>query len=1177
MELISFISVGILPVLQSIIGSRCNDSLNEWINDDKYEGDPFRKIMMDAFCAAVSRVKGDAPIIQQDYLKEDFDAYLDYISQELIKLKPGQRISYIEEDLYNAFKEEVLKRQDALEHVNLLLAQECLRVSAANHSLIEDFGKDIKSIKDDTSYLVAVAANSAAMSGFSACRIVDATNINCSIPDIHTKREQLITDLKTRLVQNNAILLYSGIKTGKTVTSCLLAKSFNDYQVIKADFQYSSIINVSEVLSRFSPEKRIIFVFDGIKFSRPEEYSAFVDIINQHLCDNWLFIMNSYRALSEFMFDDCNIEEVQLQSFSKEEVSEMIPEDKRKEFTELIFSLFEGHPLLTQMVCSSMHKSGWTMDVEGLKELLNFPNNTNLRKKLKAILQVENDDDYNLLNRLLLLNRNFTDKDIDLLASVKPSIPNPQKRIQNIVGKWVEEDHDSYRVSPLLQRSYKPDLLPQEKKNCCITLVDIILKNKDLTSADCLHVFHLLTIAEDYDRAASFYSFIIYKLSKEENFGGDDFSIFRMIWINCSLPENMHPAMKISVWMSHLILPDLKEEDKQRIYNNIDETLRSWSDNDELKKQILQYVTSWFVLNAGNNEAIKYLSMYGSVFEDNYDSESSIIKLLLIQLNKVQTSNELKQWTDSYVANGMPQSDMLCEGAIVVVNRLCDALNSNDIEATLIDLLDYIKNSGVNTFAAAISARLVDYHSSKKDIDQALEVYNSNLSLLDNELARILLNYSIGLALFNNGREDEGKSFIESACQEDNIAVACMVALNACCTLAQIYGNAGMTKEAVEVIKRLVENSHFTHCFSEYERYAAYGSLAFAFAKNGDYAKSTELLLKIEKFIWQKRFEQNDDFKNLAMRFDIVIHYIYNKIKGKQIDEEYIEADYGTFTKEIPNLLHDYMPLRNFTVEVLLLQLSDEFLSDNVTISIIEHTFDFQKEDALGYARMMSVLIKYVPLCLQHDRKDLVEYLVLTTLSGAQDYPMEKDGRKIDYESLIIGLFISYYSVFRVNVIESGKSPDDEWFFDLIDRAVGYLTEHQKTDEMVNQMLSGNTLIQSKILTESECAVATFNYRRISSDLWLNLLYKMGNLVYKTAGNKSAQRMMDEMIWKYSRYLIREKQNLFKLEYKDYDKYFSGLKSLHGYELLHKMIQGLFFNFKIDISLPKEIEDIVYD
>lgn len=148
---LTILTTALLPILQSILASALYGKVkNIMCDDDGSDNDAFRKVMRKAFVAAVKNTRKDANDVQIEKTEqEEFRYYQKVIIDEIVHMKPTDRKKYIDKNLYEAFKYEVMQSQYALSHLNLTLAQECVKMGQENALLLTELLNDVTEIKDD--------------------------------------------------------------------------------------------------------------------------------------------------------------------------------------------------------------------------------------------------------------------------------------------------------------------------------------------------------------------------------------------------------------------------------------------------------------------------------------------------------------------------------------------------------------------------------------------------------------------------------------------------------------------------------------------------------------------------------------------------------------------------------------------------------------------------------------------------------------------------------------------------------------------------------------------------------------------------------------------------------------------------------------------------------------------
>lgn len=1163
-----------LPILQSILAARIDSSLNDWVkSDDSLEGGRFNQIMKTAFIKAVKRIKGDSPKIVKDNVDELFDECRGLVLEEIRSREPAQVMAYIEEDLYNAFKEELENCSEAIPYINRTLLEEILSKTDKYVSLIHSIHENTLAIKKATSEILAISKNLMSGSGLTACKIVAWAGENrILLPSLCAGRSQLIDELAVRLNSEKCLVLYAGVKEGKTVASRLLAKRMeSEFFIVEIDFANRNERNLEYILDAYKSNERCLFILDGIKYES-DIYEVFCDIIRRYASDNWLFIINSYDRINDHVFDeDLQLPDKQLPPLTFEEVEEMIPVEKRDTWCKLIWSLFGGQPLLTNAICTYLHKNSWALSPSNLTNLFTFPKGETIERQIKILLQrtVGDEKAYNLLNRLMTLNRPFTEEQCAEIAGVNPIISNPCRLLGELTGTWVTEKDGKFLVSNLLRKTVNPDLCPQEKKDCYLYEVDRLLKMKDITPWDALTILNCLVSAREFDQAGGFYTIMLAKLKEQGLWETKGASIIKALWVGLPLPNEMGVQVKLSVRSCQLIL--INDLPKQYVENIIDEIfilLNHEGIDKKLRSNVTYALMAYCLLNGYHERAIMLQQQISANDIKTYNMK----EVALVSLNNVKDSKELNNWYKLYISLGLPQDDVDPEEAIITVNRLYDSVADNERESLLTDIIKNAETYNAEIFTIVAAAKLVDNYWQSNNADKAKVVFESMKGKLSNGMGEILLNYSHGLGLYNHGAKDEAVPYLESAAKGKNIETACMVALNARCTYAQILGDRGDKHGAAMIISEVVNHSRFSYIYSQWEQDAALCSLAYAWWEDGSRKEAVRLLLKVEQHLWTQRNAKDDGFINLSMRFAVLAMYMQESNMGKQVDGKFMTPDYGLFVKDIPALKNEYKPERNFTVELAVYSLAESFADSDTALTIVEHMLDFQRDDAAGYAHFLSIMVQAFSLCLEKGRKDIVEYIMLAVLCAPNK---DKEEKVVNYETLVLLGGLSIIVAYRAKCQIEGTDFDDEWLFALIEKSVNVLASPDDSRFMLEQMKSDTPQYADVKDVLRQEIVYAFHYSKVDFCHQLILLWQFSRSLDKFGAMSSAQRCLKEFELSYAKFLVRENPTKFKLSPSSVETYFSKVAKYERLDYVKKVIQGLYFHTKADVELTDEMKEFV--
>ena len=1171
----------VLPILQSVLAAAAYEEIkNVMYADDGSDNDAFRKVMREAFVDAVKKVRKDANDAQIEKAEqEEFRYYQKVIIDEIVHLEPTDRKKYINQELYTAFKYEVMKRQAALQHLNISLAQECMKAEARNSMLLEQLINSVTDISNSVAALVAENVNSAALIGLVPSRIVEAQESNIiEIPVIHTDRPEFVSKIKVALEDRKCILLYSGVKEGKTIASGLLAKAVDGYRSVLLDFANENRINLENALTRFDKEEKIVFVLDAIRYDDDKLYEILYRTVQQAKSEKWLFILNSYQRFSACMIEsDSQMTEIGVPPLSESEVNEMIPEEKRVTYSQLIYGSFKGQPLLTQVICSILANDGWSETPEELEKVLKFPQNSSLRKKIRRLtLQMINDDEaYHLLNRLMLFNRSFTENECCEIAAITPVIANPLKRLESLSGSWVKECDGHYEVSGLIQKALTPDLVKNERNDCCRWMVMRLIGQKQgLSLTDAMRVLTLLIATENGEEVAAFYVSMLYKLDDADLLRKKESLIWRLIWMDVPLPSWMGDEDIISIRVAQLTLLIMKAQEKSEfIVRDIEERLGNVSGKSLAGKMAAWALCMYYLMQNESANALKYRnqSLISGEIEGLPDIEDD--KIYLLTLNSVRDKNDMMIWAESYVDNGKPNIDVIGEGLIMVVNKLCDNVIQEETEQLLREIIEFCERIKYEDLMTVCCARLIDLYSESGRMDDVRMLFDKYRTLSDTPLGTVLLNYSYGLCLNNHGAVEEGLIYIEKCCDSKDLSLACGVMMNATTTLAQIKGNMQKKDEALEALLQLKQKEGYNTYYSDYEQTLIEASLSYAYWMVGNRECSVNALLTVVKWLKKNHLNQSDDYKNLSVRLSVLVLYMSVDLKGGEPDPKYAQPDYGTFTKTAPTLLQEYKTERNFTVMYMIYELAEKVLKDEEkSIELIDEVLALQRSDAKNMAALLSILILAYPLCLRHGRKDLVEYILLGALSGyvnKEGYDPEE--RKIDYEHLVLMSAVTSTVMERVCKMAAGQEPDDEWMFDLIERSYPYIPDHSRTDEMVDQMLAEIPNYDNIHDESIRCVVGAYHAKRLKLEEALFVLYVMAKSLLSYNQMPSAEKMVKQFARDFAYLTIKEQPNRFSLELNEFDRFFGRIGNKQGLDYVRSILNGLHFKLKSEVKLPKEL------
>ena len=1170
-----------LAILKALVTKGVGRVLEkDLFTDDGTDSDVFRGIMREAFVDAVKKVRKDLPdATQKKYETDEFRYYQKALLDELCKLDSVERKTFIEKDLYIAFKNELLNRQDGLAHVNMAMASECLGQLQVFNEKIENLGKEMADVKNGLTTMSDKLKKLTTESGMSAARIIEDTSEKLiSLPELLSKRKAFIEKIKTSLEKSHAVFLYAGVKEGKTVVSLLLSKQMEGYKLQWLDFGYENVLNIENILRGYNHNEKLLIVLDSVKYNDERLYERLSETILKEINENWLFVITSYDKLSEQVYLDISqINEIQLPPLTLDEIKEMIPEHKHNLYATLIYALFNGQPLLTNMACSYLKVHNWVITSEKIEQLFSFPKGTPLESIVKKTFRrmMLDEESYHLMNRLLLFDKPFTITDCEDLAAITPLIINPGKKLESLCGTWIIKEEDKYRVSNLLRKSVYADLLPQERKDCYELLAKkIIHQEGGMTPLDASRVVWLFAEAKDDSLLTGFYISALQKLQEQNILDKDFAKIWRLMWIDVPLPTWMCDEHKLMIRSTQLQLLVMNHyADSEYILDDIEHLLPKISDRSEIKSVVVKFLISYYSLTGNSNKALDYQLESRKLIALTDFEEIDDEKVLILSLDHVSTKDQLIDWGNRYKLLGNPEVELLADGVLIAINRICNEAGNKQIEETLSILCQVASDNKMDLIASAACAKWIDVLHDSEKFEDADVVFKKYKHLTKTKFGSILINYSFGLCLIHQGDNNNGESFIELACHQSDLRLVSGVQMNAHCTLAQLKGNKGDYQGALNAILQISNHVDFLKCFSEYEHAFVYGTLGYAYWMTGDKINGVKNLLLVEKLLWDKHGEVDDDFKNLSIRFCITALYLNSTLEGNRTREDFVKADYGTFTKEFPWIKDEYNPLRNFTMMYPMYEMTERVLHDNeISIRMIEHMIAYQQRDAVEAGNLLCVMMLAYPICLETGRFDLLEYIVLKSLAGSMGIV---DDSPVNYEDLVLINAITSLVMKRTCMIAEGQNFDEEWMCDFVKRAQNYLKDSQKTDYLIKQMLSENPNFKS--FTDAQCRYTASAYRIeiMPVEECLITLYTLCNILLSTNKMPSAHRMVEHFAKSFALMCIKVNPTRFSSSLEEMNHLLEKINNRQGMDYVRGVLEGLHFKMKAEPIMSKELESFM--
>ena len=266
-------------------------------------------------------------------------------------------------------------------------------------------------------------------------------------------------------LKTGGIILADEVGLGKTIEAGLVIK-----YVIKTGAKKILISLPASLRKQWEVELLEKFDFDSESIKILDRQAINYDPVG--IEDHWLKDSNKVSiALTSYDFSS-----KLMKKYPNVKWDFVVIDEAHNMWGEIIHSVTVGHPQLVQLAVNYVSSDEFSPTDEKIANLFTFSGEVSIADRCRTALgrMVSNIDALDLLNRLLLFDGLFTEKDCRTIAEVEPAIRVPMTLLSSLLGPWVQKNEDKYQVFPLLKKALKPDLNAYVNRDCCDRIADII-------------------------------------------------------------------------------------------------------------------------------------------------------------------------------------------------------------------------------------------------------------------------------------------------------------------------------------------------------------------------------------------------------------------------------------------------------------------------------------------------------------------------------------------------------------------------------------------------------------------------------------------------------------------------------------------------------------------------------
>ena len=726
------------------------------------------------------------------------------------------------------------------------------------------------------------------------------------------KREALVQQCVQHCNEGKVLVLYGSVKTGKRTLSELILSNIEDGFVC-TDVPSS---HLNDVLRLCYHELR-----DGKK---P--------------------IVTTDAPIDENMslVDMSRVAQVEVPLLTEEETKELIDTySPRLDFSKFIWAHSYGHPVLARALCTYLSCCNWVIDEKVFGQMLNYSFDHKLARSLAELMQrmIPDPDTRSLLNRLMLVKTVFSEDDVKALASVSPQIAEPRSKLLSLTPGWVTEENGSFKVTPLYDKAWTPDMDGVCYRSCNWLLASrIMIKTEPLNELDVLHYILYAQNAERYDEAGLMYMRALEKIRKEDL---SKLTILPSMWVDVPLPIMMTENLRIAIRVQQLtILKDLSSSKRNYILDDLCRIIEGAAEN-ELTAAYYSVLSVLCWTEDRIQAGLKYHNLSiekrnkNSMGADELDEMDELYKksiwFLPLRFTKI---DEFDTWLKDFAAKPFEynHSDSdICEHCYLagyqLVNREWKSWEQGDIIASLQQILDKSIEYKCPEMAISSLFQMMETFNKAGRYEDTRKVYSDYYTQFEEyPLAKVLLNGSMAYSIYSN-KDVENKEifpFIEAMQTAEYGEVIPNIHLHLGQIKAYVMSEADVQEGIAQLEKVIDYVQKPRHSSSVYEYYQCLGELSLMYWNAGDRVRSANVVSECVKYVTSEEGLRSPFAKTYLCLCDwLMVNYL-DELGVREVPDGQQKSYHGMFTEQDSQSLDSlYSEDRIFTSSYLMYQMSN--------------------------------------------------------------------------------------------------------------------------------------------------------------------------------------------------------------------------------------------------------------
>ncbi len=293
---------------------------------------------------------------------------------------------------------------------------------------------------------------------------IEVNNINFQTQGFLIDRGDVIKKICTLLDETGCVILNGDILIGKTCLAESIGLAKTELCPLMLRTFYNTNLNPTALIPFIvESEKCKLIIIDGL----PEYNIEITEALCQNIrtaIDAGIKVLITTRSFSPIIAKKYELSQFTVPTITVEELQSSVPRSSIS-LTNLIISTSGGYPMLVNLLLFYLDINNWKLEEQQIIDFISIPNKKDVKdyvnKKVREI--ITDVQDLQLLSRLSLFWRPFTEDDAVALAGVNPKLVTPRDRMQRLLSqRLICEVDGKLKVSSFIKRIWTPDLLDTE-------------------------------------------------------------------------------------------------------------------------------------------------------------------------------------------------------------------------------------------------------------------------------------------------------------------------------------------------------------------------------------------------------------------------------------------------------------------------------------------------------------------------------------------------------------------------------------------------------------------------------------------------------------------------------------------------------------------------------------------